>query len=406
MSFSLMISAATFEDYKSIDIDSDIVSAFKGFGSRLKRRAQNQEKRDISLAYSATNISSKEGTQVKTITVIKNVGGDKNTGRQKINPEFHKTDDWTKTFKDNFNSYGVIPDVPDVDDLFEFVNKKHGADKNKKEPENAEESTKVKMQPKQTEKPVFESSSEEGGEFSHDTVTVKKIEGDAELLPNFNASKLKTRESLVNVNYSTPKHSVHQYFENYLQLNPISDKGYDYPKPCVHQQPIRSDIVTTPSGRTYNIPKNNTNNDVNPYLAPSITRKPQIVQQTTPIQIRGNTPVFPINSLLSPLPPQGSTLQQPNILLPQQPAAVVRQNVVPGPPISSSQQTNSQSQTPITSTSQRPYIAPHVRFGLSGVSRGPAATNNLNGSQSVFRINAYNNLFKKPNASRSRGLKY
>ncbi|XP_061398416.1 uncharacterized protein LOC133334135 [Musca vetustissima] len=372
-------------------------NGFLQFGIRTKRNAPNPEKRDISLAYSATNINSKEGTQVKTVTVIKNIGTDRNSGTLQIKPELSKSEVWTNTFKDNFHGYGVIPDVPDVEDLFEYVNKKHIVVENNKEHSKSggdEMKQKNNVTPKQTEKPTFEESSEE---------FVEKIEGDAELLPKVNTSKLKTRESLVDFNYSTPQHSVHQYFDNYVQLNPSHNIGYSYPKPCIHEQPVGSEVVVTPSGKTYNIPKNNTNADINPYLAPSVTRRPQISQQTQSTVGQTKAPVFPINSLLPPLQQQqpGPVIQQSNTLVTQQPTSASPQQ----------QQTNNQqqSQSLLPSTSQRPYVAPNLRSGLNAVSRGPASTAIASvGSPSnrVYRINSYNTIFRKPNASRSRGLKY
>uniref|UniRef100_A0A1I8NCC0 Uncharacterized protein n=1 Tax=Musca domestica TaxID=7370 RepID=A0A1I8NCC0_MUSDO len=392
LSLFLVTSAAIFEHDTNIELNDGAKNLHQHFKTRSRRKAPNQEKRDISLAYSATNINSKEGTHVKTVTVIKNIGTDRNTGTLQINPDLHKNEEWTKAFKENFSAYGVIPDVPDVEDLFEYVNKKHSASE-AKEPSKSDTSGKKQkesVQPQKTEKPVLEVSSEE---------FVEKIEGDAELLPKVNTSKLKTRESLVNFNYSTPRHAVHQYFDNYVQQIPNSNIGYIYPKPCVHEQPVGSEVVVTPYGKTYNIPKNNSNADVNPYLAPSVTRRPQITQQTpnpTPRR-QTNAPVFPINSLLPPLQQQqpGLSVQQSNTLATQQPVPVTPQQ--------------QKSQASLPSTSQRPYVAPNLRSGLNAVSRGPAAVATpIAGPQAnpVYRINSYNTIFKKPSTARSRGLKY
>lgn len=419
-----MTLAATFEDYQSVDVSNYMLNAFKTFGTRLKRRATNQEKRDLSLAYSATNINNKEGTQVKTITVIKNLG-DKNTSKLKIKPELHKSEDWANAFRDNFDSYGVIPDVPDVDDLFEYVNRKDKKvkddkmvkmDKMDKKEGKEPEKTTVKSNTKTNEeKPVFEASSEEVAESRR---SVEKIEGDAELLPNFNASRLKTRESLINFNYSTPHHSVSQYFENYIQLSPNSDKGYVYPKPCGKQQPVSSVTISTPSGRTYNIPENNTNNNLNPYLAPSVTRRPQIQQQTQPPQPSTSPPTnFPINSLLPPLQQQqpqqsnngfGQTSQAGS---PQTPSQQLNPPTGSQSNIQTQQsQQNPQSQSSVPSTSQRPYVAPNLRSNLSGVNRGPGSAPNIivgfPNTQSGYRVNIYNSGFIRSNNARSRGLKY
>lgn len=109
-------------------------------------------KRDLSLSYAATNIDSKEGTRVKTITVIKNVGGipasaaaaaaeevaalgasaGHNPTKLAIDPKLHKSEEWANAFRDNFESYGALPDVPDIDDLFEFVNRKKPQEGEKK----------------------------------------------------------------------------------------------------------------------------------------------------------------------------------------------------------------------------------------------------------------------------------
>ncbi|XP_046808118.1 myb-like protein AA [Lucilia cuprina] len=447
---SLMTSAATFEEYSKVDhFGGDYYNnAFKSFGRRLiRRRSTNQEKRDTSLSYAATNINNKEGTQVKTITVIKN-SNDKNQ-KLKIDPKLHKNENWADEFKDNFDSYGIIPDVPDVDDLFEYVNKKHNNDKEKEkvkknEAKNEdkkdfddrkvkEETTTTrpsqKYRPKEMEKPVTEISSEISDEVTENMQEVEKIKGDAELLPSFNNSRLKVRESLISLNYSTPEHSVHQYFDNYVQLSPAVKAvvGYDYPKPCIHGQPVGSVAVATPSGKTYNIPGNN-NSYINPYLAPALTRRPQIGQTTQSSLV--NIPVFPINSLVPQLQQQQpNNNNNPNLnnFLPQQNSAAANQvpnNSLQPPLFQNNIQTNQQQQpatqqnqqqqppqqgqSTFVSTSQRPYVSPNIRSGLSGVSRGPGS--NLNGYQNQaqpgYRINTFNNAFRKPNLFRSRGLKY
>ncbi|XP_065360404.1 putative uncharacterized protein DDB_G0271982 [Calliphora vicina] len=449
MLMSLMTSAATFEEYSSIDNSGgDYFNGFKPFGTRLiKRRSTNQEKRDISLSYAATNINNKEGTQVKTITVIKNLN-DKNE-KLKIDPKLHKNENWAEAFKDNFDSYGIIPDVPDVDDLFEYVNKKHNNDKEKEkvkkneakfedkkgfgDRKGREEITTTrpnqKLRPKEIEKPVTEISAEISEEITEKMREVEKIKGDAELLPNFNSSRLKVRESLISLNYSTPEHSVHQYFDNYVQLSPgiKTLDGYDYPKPCVHSQPIGSVAVATPSGKTYNIPGNN-NSYINPYLAPAITRRPQIVQQQPTQASPSNVPVFPVNSLVPPLQQQQNNNNPTlNNFLPQQNSAAggaqlpnnslqpplfqnnFQTNQQQQPPQQNQQQQPQQGQTTFISTSQRPYVSPNIRSGLSGVSRGPGSNSNGNvyqNAQPGYRINTFNNGFRKPNLFRSRGLKY
>lgn len=438
---SVMASAATFEEYINIDNGNrDLSHAFKSFGKRLiRRRSTNQEKRDISLSYAATNINNKEGTQVKTITVIKNSNDKKE--KLKIDPKLHKNENWAAEFKDNFDSYGIIPDVPDVDDLFEYVNKKQNKEKGKNKENNDKKTSNKndnknnnkneKQFTKEMEKPVTEISSEISGEIIENFKSVEKIKGDAELLPNFNSSRLKVRESLINLNYSTPEHSVHHYFENYVQLSqggkPLDGSGYDYSKPCIHIQPVGSVTVATPSGRTYNIPNNNNNSYINPYLAPTITRRPQIVQQqSTPLQ-QTNIPAFPINSLVPPLQQQqnnnnptlnnfltqqnapGGNVVQPQPQLPnislQAPSF---QNNLQTKQQQQPQLNNQQAQNTFQSTSQRPYVSPNVRSGLSGVNRGPGILPNTNGYQNVqsgYRINTFN-AFRKPNNFRSRGIKY
>lgn len=425
-----MAFAATFEEYSSVDSSGgENLYDFKSFGKRLiKRRSTNQEKRDISLSYAATNINNKEGTQVKTITVIKNLN-DKNE-KLKIDPKLHNNENWAEAFKDNFDSYGIIPDVPDVDDLFEYVNKKHNNDKEK---ENMKVFGRKKGKeeittsfPKEVEKPVTEISAEISEEITETIKEVEKIKGDAELLPNFNSSRLKVRESLINLNYSAPGHTVHQYFDNYVQLSQGGKEvgGFNYLKPCIHSQPIGSVTVATPSGKTYNIPGNN-NSYINPYLAPAITRRPQIAQQSTQAPAT-NGPVFPINSLVPPLQQQQNNNNPTlNNFLTQQTSAssggnTQEQTQLPNsslqPPFQNnfqnnqqqqpSQQNPQQSQNSFLSTSQRPYVSPNLRSGLSGVSRGPANANGFQNGQPGYRINTFNNAFKKSNNFRSRGLKY
>jgi len=126
-------------------------------------------KRDLSLSYAATNIDSKEGTRVKTITVIKNVGGisapgeagalgspvgaghsHKQQPKLVIDPTLHKSEEWATAFRDNFDSYGALPDVPDIDDLFEFVNRKKPEGEKKQEAEPSQKEVKT---PKELPKP-------------------------------------------------------------------------------------------------------------------------------------------------------------------------------------------------------------------------------------------------------------
>lgn len=77
---------------------------------------KNQDKRslligDLSYSYSATDIGSKEGSHVKTITVIKNIGS----------PNFHKHlphhpyDGWDTDSKNRFNFVFKFPEFPQVD---------------------------------------------------------------------------------------------------------------------------------------------------------------------------------------------------------------------------------------------------------------------------------------------------
>uniref|UniRef100_A0A1B0FP79 Uncharacterized protein n=1 Tax=Glossina morsitans morsitans TaxID=37546 RepID=A0A1B0FP79_GLOMM len=137
LTFLWITKGGTLEEYGGIDVGDDTLDAFHVFGRRLrqlKRRSTNQEKRDLSLSYSATNIDSKEGTRVKTITVIKNLS--KKPGKLIIDPKLHKNEGWANAFRDNFDTFGKIPDIPDVDDLFAFVNNKRNKTESKKQEKN------------------------------------------------------------------------------------------------------------------------------------------------------------------------------------------------------------------------------------------------------------------------------
>ncbi|XP_052847042.1 uncharacterized protein LOC128259013 isoform X1 [Drosophila gunungcola] len=405
-------------------------------------------KRDLSLSYAATNIDSKEGTRVKTITVIKNVGGisgpeeaaalgaPASSHKQlqpklAIDPTLHKSEEWATAFRDNFDSYGALPDVPDIDDLFEFVNRKKPEVEVKKQ--EAVPSQKEEKVPKELAKPAEEETttkSEVGGinptgNIDSDEVVVEKIKGDAELLPHIKQanilrlqaaqarSGIRTKESLIAVNYSTPMHQVSQYFDNYVQAMP---NGYDYSKPC-GLQPGNSIQVTTPSGRTYDIPQSNssgTGGGNHPYLAPALTKKTQIPPITVqpPIQQASPPNYSYVNSIVPPIvkqqpqdnvnPPQ--TQQQPQ---PQQPPPPTGGFL---PPLGSG--------AGGISTSQRPYVAPRLRNNGLGISRAPSSTPGPIPVQSGpglvanqpqppnYRTSIFGGGLNRPNTLRSRGLKY
>ncbi|XP_020801579.1 uncharacterized protein LOC110178716, partial [Drosophila serrata] len=413
-------------------------------------------KRDLSLSYAATNIDSKEGTRVKTITVIKSVGGSisapeeaaaaaafgsptghKHQPKLAIDPLLHKNPEWANAFRDNFDSYGALPDVPDIDDLFEFVNRKQPAEEEKQKatPSQAEKVPKEVAKPVEaeettTKKPVALEQSEEGdsskgsatstGNIDSDEAVVEKIKGDAELLPHIKQANilrlqaaqarsglgLRTKESLISVNYSTPMHQVTQYFDNYVQAVP---NGYDYSKPC-GAAPGNSIQVTTPSGRTYDIPQSNssgTGGGNHPYLAPSLTKKTQIPPITVqpPVQQQPPPNYSSVNSIVPPIvqqqPQQGFAPNAP----PQQPQVVPPPNAVGSSGIS---------------TSQRPYVAPRLRNNGLGISRAPGSSSTpgtiLSGTQPgggivagnppSFRTSIFGGGPNRPNTLRSRGLKY
>ncbi|XP_016972676.1 uncharacterized protein LOC108039978 [Drosophila rhopaloa] len=405
-------------------------------------------KRDLSLSYAATNIDSKEGTRVKTITVIKNVGGisgpeeaaalgapaGKHRQQPKlvIDPTLHKSEEWATAFRDNFDSYGALPDVPDIDDLFEFVNRKkpEGEKKQKAAPSQEENVAKEIEKPAEettTKKPAASEQSEGGispsSNIDSDEAVVEKIKGDAELLPHIKQanilrlqaaqarSGIRTKESLIAVNYSTPMHQVSQYFDNYVQAMP---NGYDYSKPC-GVPPGGSIQVTTPSGRTYDIPQSNssgTGGGNHPYLAPALTKKTQIPPITVqpPVQQQGPPNYSSVNSIVPPIvkqQPQGNVnpplQQQPQ---PQQPQIVTPPNGGILPPLGSGG----------ISTSQRPYVAPRLRNNGLGISRAPSSTPGpipgqpglvANSQQQPnFRTGIFGGGPNRPNTLRSRGLKY
>ncbi|EDV38884.1 uncharacterized protein Dana_GF24776 [Drosophila ananassae] len=441
-------------------------------------------KRDLSLSYAATNIDSKEGTRVKTITVIKNVGGipasaaaaaaeevaalgasagHNNRTKLAIDPKLHKSEEWANAFRDNFESYGALPDVPDIDDLFEFVNRKKPQEAEKKLEASPEPEDKAKKEPAKpvaetTTKKVSVSEQSDGlagrrtiqdagtsGNVDSDEAVVEKIKGDAELLPHIQQanilrlqaaqarSGLRTKESLIAVNYSTPMHQVSQYFDNYVQAVP---NGYDYSKPC-GAPPGNSIQVTTPSGRTYDIPQSNssgTGGGNHPYIAPAISKKTQIPAGPAPPAAQQPPPpnYSSVNSIVPPLaqqqPPQPVPQGIPNQNLPpnqnqipQQPPIVTPPNTVNIlPPLGAG--------TGGISTSQRPYVAPKLRNNGLGISRAPSSTQGPvlfppvtiqqqqqpgipqpagNAPQAPsFRTNIYGGGSNRQNTLRSRGLKY
>ncbi|ALC44089.1 CG12003 [Drosophila busckii] len=400
-------------------------------------RSTQLAKRDLSLSYAATNIDSKEGTRVKTITVIKNVNGGGSIGKSSaqqsrlaINPELHKNEEWANAFRDNFESYGVLPEVPDIDDLFDFVNGK----KSSSVPEKDAKEHKEEQTPKAVETTTVKATSEQAEDVADSdeaTAVVEKIKGDAELLPHIKQAnilrlqalgqqpdqgkRLRTRESLINVNYSTPMHSVSQFFENYVQVLP---NGYDYskpqPQPCAQPAPPNSIQVTTPSGRHYDIPQSNssgTNGGARyPYIAPAVAKRTQI------------SPAAPPQAQPQPQPPNYATVNSivPPIVQQQQPQPPPSQV---NPQVNVPQQQQPQPQLPplnvgagsgavrggSVSTSQRPYVAPSLRNNGLGINRGPPTPQPpLLPDYRAGNTPSYgaNNGFNRPNSFRSRGLKY
>ncbi|XP_068143159.1 LOW QUALITY PROTEIN: cleavage stimulation factor subunit 2 tau variant [Drosophila tropicalis] len=407
---------------------------------KYPQQQTRQVKRDLSLSYAATNIDSKEGTRVKTITVIKNLGGigtanaevagvalpppNSNRKQQKlaINPALHKNPEWASAFRDNFDSYGSLPDVPDIDDLFEFVNRKKTATSSSSSSSSSSMQNAKPEAPKEeitTKQPAVEPETEP---VDSDEAIVEKIKGDAELLPHIKQVNIlrlqaqqllapqRTRESLINVNYSTPMHQVTQYFDNYVQALP---NGYDYSKPCgPAPSPGNSIQVTTPSGRTYDIPQSNssgTGGGNHPYLAPSLTKKTQIQPQPpilppAPVLVPNYSSVnsivpalSPSNQIPLPVPPQTPAPAPAPV-----PAAAAGAGVgigigggLPPPGLG-------------ISTSQRPYVAPRLRNNGLGINRGPATAQPLLPAppQQPQQGPVFGLASNRPNTLRSRGLKY
>ncbi|KAL9912049.1 uncharacterized protein ACN427_005936 [Glossina fuscipes fuscipes] len=509
----------TLEEYSGIDVGDDTLDAFHVFGRRLrqlKRRSTNQEKRDLSLSYSATNIDSKEGTRVKTITVIKNLS--KKPGKLIIDPKLHKNEGWANAFRDNFDTFGKIPDIPDVDDLFAFVNNKRNNAENKRQEKNniakdesiekmntkdenadlnskQEEEEKVEeIEVKNAEKTINAGEMKNTDEVKEDTSAIPPTEDkvnvekakpveevlseyesiknaqndktkvETELLPSSSNLHNRVRSQLLtsipynnneyknplhtNINYSRPyQQAIQQYFDN--RVHPIINDGYLYTNLYDNSSPVDSITVTTPSGRKYYISANSSSNSKSNntrYLAPSKKKTPSKQTQIPPSSLSSsstssssssspptNVQTFPINSLVpsvqlgqnvfSNLPqpynsfplnqrvPQQqstndafltlnpanstSTLQSAILLLGQQQQSQQQQSEQKQQQQQQQQQYQSQQQSQLqtfSSTSQRPYMAPNLRTGLGGVSRGSP----------VVRTNA----FGKPNAGRSRGLKY
>ncbi|XP_037946260.1 uncharacterized protein LOC119678477 [Teleopsis dalmanni] len=364
--------------------------ALKGT-SKNHENISNQAKRDLSLSYSATNINSKEGTRIKTITVIKNIGKHEKLA---INPELHKNKDWANAFRDNFDSYGKIPDVPDIDDLFEFVNKKE----HKEEKENNTEEPKEETTTEKDVKPVVEQSAEE---TTAATEPAEKIKGDAEVLSaeskqelknnntqsqSLSAHKRRVSESLNNLNNASSQNTVQKHFENYVQLN---EGEYMYAKPCPNV-PANSVSVSTSSGRKYDIPVEKSN-VINPYIAPAIVKKTQVPLQSNSQNIPALTPT--INAINSLLPP----LQSPTIIAILPALQQGFNNAIYTTPLPTVKPTPPQ-QGAVT-TSQRPYIAPNLQNGL-GISLGPPPVLINKPRVNDFRTRSF------AVGGRSRGLKY
>lgn len=407
-------------------------------------------KRDLSLSYAATNIDSKEGTRVKTITVIKNVGGidvgDAGSSaaniRQAKLAELQKNEEWAAAFRDNFESYGGLPEVPDIDDLFDFVNGKKSTKVPEKEKEK-EQKPKVEIttgKPKTS--PVTPKATSEHAEVDSDEEPAEKITGDAELLPNHRMVNLlrlqpvehnqkqpqqqqseqdkhvRTRESLVNVNYSTPMHSVNQFYDKYVQVVP---NGYDYskPQPCAVPGPPNSIPVTTPSGRHYDIPQSNssgTNGGINhPYVAPALAKRTQITPAPPAGQPQSPPNYSSVNSLVPAIvqpQPQGN----PSANVPLPPSVQPQPQLPPQGAVGGAVGGGAVGGL---STSQRPYVAPSLRNNNLSGNRGPStppqtqplppplpAYSPGNANANVvpnYHGNGYGN---RPNTFRSRGLKY
>ncbi|XP_020715060.1 uncharacterized protein LOC101458810 [Ceratitis capitata] len=359
-------------------------------------RSVGQVKRDTSLSYAATNIDSKAGTRVKTITVIKNHSG-KNNGKLVINPALHKNEEWASAFRDNFDSYGGIPDVPDIDDLFDFVKKKDKSDKNEDKKEVAKSKPKESGK-KETVKPTEEASSEIEATTE---ATVQKIKGDAEIIPGLKKNqtnarsqslglgKVPTREPLTNTNYNITEGSKNIFFEKYIQEVP---KGYDYPKPCPQGGKGVVSITNPSSGRSYEIPVSE-DSPATPYLAPSINKKTQVlgsqpqVNSTQSVASTFVRPNFSVNSILPSLQPApGITAAFPGNQG-SQPAQIPQDQGVG------------------FYTSQRPYIAPNLRNSFNA--NGFTTLRPLYRSEiTTYRGNTYLLGANRGNVGRSRGLKY
>uniref|UniRef100_A0A0A1X4J0 Mediator of RNA polymerase II transcription subunit 14 n=1 Tax=Zeugodacus cucurbitae TaxID=28588 RepID=A0A0A1X4J0_ZEUCU len=371
------------------------------FGTKVgDAKSIGQVKRDTSLSYAATNIDSKEGTRVKTITVIKNHSG-KNDGKLVINPNLHKNEDWANAFRDNFDSYGGIPDVPDIDELFDFVKHKPKDDKNGDKKDVPAVKPKDATKNENT-KPTIENSSEVESTTS---AVVEKIKGDAEVISGLkknqtNARSLSlglnkelTREPLTNTNYTSTDKSKNIYFEKYIQ---DVSKGYDYPKPCPQGGKGAVSITNPSSGRSYDIPVAG-DSPGTPYIAPSITKKTQVSGSQPPPNSTPNVastfvrPNFSVNSILPSLQP---TSANPTIQGSQQPSNTLNP-----------QSQLAQDQGGTFYTSQRPYVAPNLRSSSSA--NGATTPRSLYRNDiGTYRGNTFLLGANRANSARSRGLKY
>lgn len=88
-------------------------------GTAHPKQSNHPDKRslligDLSYSYSATDIGSNEGSHVKTITVIKNVGAPK-YDKAPPHHHHHSFDEWDDSLKNRFNFVFKFPEIPQID---------------------------------------------------------------------------------------------------------------------------------------------------------------------------------------------------------------------------------------------------------------------------------------------------
>ena len=210
---------------------------------KLKEIQSKRQAGDTSYSYAATDIGSKQGTHIKTITVIKNVAGKKDRPL-KIDASLHQDAEWGRKVHDNFDAYGKIPEILDIDELFAFtkdvkLTKPPSSEKPVKEEipsAKSEKPTEIEATtPKMTEKPI-EMLIEKVEKMTNNDqklaeIKIDKIPDDVELIGAVMNSNLKSQS----IHYEPPIQSSSSQKSAKIQLAPALQNHYvmEYSTPQV-----------------------------------------------------------------------------------------------------------------------------------------------------------------------------